>query len=232
MAKNPPRKQQEEEQAAPAEESAPPRKRRGKLLLLLLAGLVLAGGGGGAWFFLLRTPEAGGEQTASKAPPAKPVFVNLEPFTVNLQPESGEQYLQVVATLKVLNDATSETVKTVMPEIRHRLLLLLSSKKASQIASVEGRQRLSEEMRYETNVILWTAAGITPKAPEVPPKPITSAPAQEGEAAGGEANAEGASGAQAQPATEDRAAEKPAALPKPAPDDPVQNVFFTSFIIQ
>ncbi|MEW5889832.1 MAG: flagellar basal body-associated FliL family protein [Pseudomonadota bacterium] len=229
MAKNPPRQQ---EQAAPAEEAAPAGKKRGKLLLLLLLALVLAGGGAAAWFFLLRKPD-GGEQAAAKAPPAKPVFVNLEPFTVNLQPESGEQYLQVVATLKVFNEATSETVKTVMPEIRHRLLLLLSSKKASQIASVEGRQRLAEEMRYETNVILWTAAGITPKAPEALSRPITTAPAEEGQVAdGGEPNVEGAPGAQAQPATQERAADKPAAWPKPAPDDPVQNVFFTSFIIQ
>jgi flagellar FliL protein len=229
MAKNPPK--QQEEQGAPAEEAAPPRNRRGKLLLLLLLGLVLAAGASAVWFFLLRTPEAGGEQKAAKAPPAKPVFVNLEPFTVNLQPESGEQYLQVVATLKVLDEATGGTVKTVMPEIRHRLLMLLSSKKASQIASVEGRQRLAEEMRYETNVILWTAAGITPKAPQAP-KPITNAPAQEGQGAdGAEANAEGAPLVSANPAA-DATADKPAALPKPAPDDPVQNVFFTSFIIQ
>lgn len=129
----------------PAEEAAPPKKGKGKLIVILVAVLLLVGGGGGgaAWFFL------GGKSDAKekKAPPPKaPVYHPLEQFTVNLQPEGEEQYLQVSMTLKVGEQKVVEHLKQHDPELRNRLLLILTSKAPSQLTSVEGKRQLAEEI--------------------------------------------------------------------------------------
>lgn len=146
-------------QAAPdAAEAAPPPKKGGakKLVLILAVVLLLAGGGGGAaWFFYFRNQGAEATQAAKPKPPKPPVFVNLEPFTVNLQPETGaDQFLQVVAVLRMSNEEAAEQVKVYMPELRHRTLLLLSGKRASEIAAPDGREKLAEELRDAVNRVI------------------------------------------------------------------------------
>jgi hypothetical protein len=49
---------------------------------------------------------------------------------VNLQQETGDQYLQVAMTLQVQDGQTAEALKLYMPQVRSRLLMVLSSKKA------------------------------------------------------------------------------------------------------
>lgn len=135
--------------------AAPPKKKRGliKILLLLLA--LLAAAGGGAWYFLQEQPPAAkgkaGAAKSAKAVPAKPpVFVALEPFTVNLQHEDGApQYLQTGLTLKVADEAAADAVKLHLPEIRNRVLLLLSGKSAGEISTLQGKQSLSAELTRE-----------------------------------------------------------------------------------
>lgn len=154
---------------APKKEEAAtnvPAKSSKKLLLLIVIGvLVLAVVGLGAVLVLKKKDKAATEEEAAaeetthaKFDPHKPpVFLPMEPFTVNLQPENGEQFLQVVISLRVTDDKTGEQVKVFMPQIRHEILSLLSSKKSSEITSQEGRESLAEEMREIINSILgWT----------------------------------------------------------------------------
>jgi flagellar FliL protein len=51
--------------------------------------------------------------------------------------------------LKVTESATATAIKLYMPEIRNRILLLLSSKKASEVSTVAGKQQLSTEIMGE-----------------------------------------------------------------------------------
>ncbi len=137
--------------AEPKAEAAPPSSSKKKLLLIIImAVLVLGGGGGAAWFFTHGKSE--GKPAEHKVEHAeKPVFVPVEPFTVNLQPEQGEQYLQIQFTLQVPNEAQMELIKSNMPKVRSRLLLLLSGKKASENNSVEGKNALSKEIIAQVN---------------------------------------------------------------------------------
>lgn len=131
-----------------------------KKLVIILAGvLVLAlAGGGGAWFMLKGDSDEHVEDSKSAKKPKKakhagpPVYVPVDQFTVNLQPdEGGEQYLQLAITLQASSLEESEAIKTNMPKLRSRILLLLSSKHASEINTPEGKQQLSKEILDQVN---------------------------------------------------------------------------------
>jgi flagellar FliL protein len=120
-----------------------------KLLIIIIAAVVvLAGGGAGAFFFMHGKADAAPEGKHKKAavPAGPPVFVPIDPFTVNLQPENGEQYLQTAFTLQVASLEQVELIKDNMPKVRSRLLLLLSSKKASEINTPEGKKKLADDI--------------------------------------------------------------------------------------
>jgi flagellar FliL protein len=105
--------------------------------------LVVGIGGGAAWYFTQGKPD-GAAHKAAKAEP--PEYVPIESFTVNLQPENGDQYLQIAFTLQVQNQKEGEAIKANMAKVRSRVLLLLSGKKASEISSVEGKRQLATEI--------------------------------------------------------------------------------------
>jgi len=135
--------------AAPKTDAAPP-KAKSKMMIIIIAVVVLAAAGGGGAFFMMKGGEEHSEASPKKAKAAKsapPEYVPLTSFTVNLQPE-GEagQYLQVEMTLQVAGAEQAELIKTNMPLVRDRVLMLLSGKKASEITSTEGKQQLAKEI--------------------------------------------------------------------------------------
>ena len=143
--------------AAPAADAAAaPAGSKKKLIIIIAAAVLLLGGGGGAaWFFMHGSGDAAAAHEDSpkeskkkkkKDPAAKPEYVPVEPFTVNLQPENGEQYLQVQFTLQVEGAEQGTLIKDNMAIVRNRVLLLLSSKKASEISTLEGKQQLAAEI--------------------------------------------------------------------------------------
>ena len=80
------------------------------------------------------------------------LYIKLDAFTVNLQGLS--QYLQVSITLMAANPHVGVDVKANMPVIRHELILLLSSKEASQISTFEGKQALLQEVKHAVNKVI------------------------------------------------------------------------------
>ena len=132
--------------ADPKGDAAPPKSSK-KMLVVIIAVVVLALGGGAAAYFMMKGGDAE-HKTEKKAakPHTPPVFVPLEAFTVNLQPENGDQYLQLQFTLQVSDEKQVELIKANMARVRSRVLLLLSSKKASEINTPEGKSALSKEL--------------------------------------------------------------------------------------
>lgn len=128
-----------------------------KLLVIVLALVILLGGGAGAWYFM--TQQGANAGTAKPVVAGPPVFLPMEAFTVNLQAENGEQFLQTSFTLQVLDQAQIDLLKLYMPHVRSRILLLLSSKKPSEIMTIEGKQKLSEE------ILTVFKQPLTPQAP-------------------------------------------------------------------
>ena len=160
--KSAPKSAPSEKAASSAEPEAPvaPKKKSKRLLIAVIgivALLLLGGGGGAAWYFLKDSGEdhataaadkdkgkGKGKEAAKNLKP--PVFVNLEPFTVNLASEGSDRYLQTTIVLQMSDDKSAEAIKVYMPVIRDRVLRLLSSKRTSEIDSGDGKQKLVAEL--------------------------------------------------------------------------------------
>lgn len=98
--------------------------------------------------------DAGEEEAAEESgghadPKTALTFVPFETFTVNLLPDPDDKFLQLDLTMEVKGAELAEKLKTQMPALRNRVLLLLTSKKASDIATPEGKAQLSEELLAE-----------------------------------------------------------------------------------
>ncbi|ENO89539.1 flagellar basal body-associated FliL family protein [Thauera linaloolentis] len=149
---------------------APP-KGKSKLLIAIVIVLLVAliAMAGLAVLLLLKNKDKGGEDGAATsavvtppAPPPTPVvdlskpptFVPLDPFTVNLRRDEGDHYLQTVIVLRVADAKTGDGLKGYMPEIRHRINLLLSSRLPSELFTTEGRELLAASIVDETNAAL------------------------------------------------------------------------------
>ena len=152
-----------------AAEPAPAPKSKKKLIIFIVIGVVvLAIAAAGA--MLLMKKKKGGEDAEGETAEATheekgheqaPVYVKLESFTTNLSAETGDQpavaagqYIQVVVELKVEDAKAGEELKNFMPEIRNNILRLLSARRASQLASTEGKDLLANEIRDSVNGVI------------------------------------------------------------------------------
>jgi flagellar FliL protein len=191
-------------------------KKKGKMGLIIgVVAVVLAAGGGGGWYFMQSKTKdpAAAEAQAKKAAAKARVFLPLDPFTVNLTGEE-ERFAQVGITLEVANAEATEEIKAVMPAVRNRLLLLISSKQARELLTLEGKQALAKQIADQTGRLIgWT--------PTPPRKVKVKVETEEGEGADGEKSE----------AKAEAAEEESAPAPKPKPN-PVTNVHFSQFIVQ
>lgn len=142
-----------------------PKKSKKKLIIIIAVVLLLlgGGGGGGAWYFLVHK-KADAHAAPKEEPPKPPIYVALDPFTVNLQPgEDGEKFLQVKINLQVSEQPQVDLIKAQMPQVRSRILTLLSSGKASELLTVEGKTALAQQIVESVN---------KPFAPKAPPQKV------------------------------------------------------------
>ncbi|MDQ2779338.1 MAG: flagellar basal body-associated FliL family protein [Pseudomonadota bacterium] len=208
---------------AAASAQAPAKKGKKKLIIIIaVAVLVLAAGGAGAMLLLKKKPhegdadaehsetsEHGATAGAGVVKPAErpaPVFVPLEPFTVNLADRDAERYAQVGITLEVEDAHIGEQIKLYMPAIRNHFLLAIADNTATDLLAREGKLRLGEKLRREAA----RALGYT--VPEMAAEP---APKDAGESD------------DAKPKTKKKKSGKKEEL-----DLPVRAVQFSNFIIQ
>lgn len=200
--------------AAKPEDPAAPKGSNKKMIIggAVALVLVIAAGAGGMMFANKgKDPNAAPHVEEVKvAPPKAAIFVALEPYTVNLKRETSDQYLQMGITLKVFEPAIELQIKANQPEIRSRILQLLTTKTATELLTAEGKTKLVKEIITLVNTVI----GIVP-----PPPVAVHVPAPLPVAASGVADPHAAA---------------PAAAPAPAPAEPkgIADVLFTSFIIQ
>ena len=193
--------------AAPqATDAPPPKKSKKKLILIIVAVLLLIGGGAAAFLLMKPAPSANPDEAGAVAeethPEAPPAYVQLGTFTANLIHEEGDRYLQVAIELKITKPELAEKIKATNPEILHRINMLLQSKRPSELASFDGKEKLAQQIKGQVEYVL----GLRKTAPVITGP---EAPGTEGEHA-------------AQSAPAETHADKSG----------ISDVLFTSFIIQ
>lgn len=117
----------------------PAKKKRWLLPALLLVLAAIGGGGYFAWN-LVRGPGR------SAAPPAAPIFMALEPFTVNLQPGGPQRHLHVAISVRVHDAATQALLTQYLPEVRSRVLGVLSNREGPALMEAAARDALAEDI--------------------------------------------------------------------------------------
>jgi len=122
---------------------APSRKLR--LALFILLALVVTAGAAGAAYYYLRGSQDATAKAAAK-PPQDPIFVALEPFTVNLQPNGRNRFLHVAVTLKVNDIKSQSQLVQYMPEVRSRVLTTLSNRASDSLVTAEEKNLLAAEI--------------------------------------------------------------------------------------
>lgn len=199
---------------------APPKKSK-KKLIVIIAVMVLLIGGGAAAFLLLKPAHPAksdeAEVALEEAHPEVPAsYVQLGTFTANLIHEEGDRYLQVAIELKITKPELAEKIKATNPEILHRVNMLLQSKRPSELASFDGKQKLAEQIKAQVEYVL----GLRKTPPTIADSEAT--PNKEEHAA-----QTAPTEAQSSP-TETHAAP----TETPASKNGITDVLFTSFIIQ
>jgi flagellar FliL protein len=140
--------------AAPADGTAPPKSKKKLFIIIGVVVLLIAGGAG--WYFTKgQTPEGEHTEVVKEEPVHEPKYIGLgENFTVNLLHEDGDQYLQAGITLKILDPSLEGQIKARMPEIKSKLLFLLSNKLPSELQTAAGKQKLVSDIIAEIDAVL------------------------------------------------------------------------------
>ncbi|HCU54504.1 MAG TPA: flagellar basal body rod protein [Gammaproteobacteria bacterium] len=146
--------------AAPApasEEAAAPKGKKKLIIIIIAVVLLLVLVGGGAAVFLMKkkaadaaAAEGEGEHAAAVQnkpdPKHPPVFLPLDPFTVNLADREVDRFAQIGITLEVKDAAASDQLKGFMPAIRNNVLMILAHKTSTELLTLEGKEKLAREI--------------------------------------------------------------------------------------
>jgi flagellar FliL protein len=143
-----------------------PKSKKKLIIIILAVVLLLSGIGAGVYYFFIQKPSAesitgesnasAGVETPKKEAKVKPpVFLALESFTVNLRmaPDEVQQYLQIGITLELRSDKSVDPVKQRIPQVRNRVLMLLTNSKGSELSTTEGKDKLVEDIKTQINAI-------------------------------------------------------------------------------
>ena len=150
--------------ATVAAEAPAPGKGKKKLIIIIAAAVLVLGGGGAAAMLMMKKKPVDGDAedhapAAAAAhpkfdPKAVPVFVPLEPFTVNLADREAERYAQVGITLEIESAPVADQIKVYMPAIRNNILMAIADRTSAELMSREGKAKLAEKVRKEASRVL------------------------------------------------------------------------------
>lgn len=150
------------------------------VLALLLLLIVVVASVAGTWYFLSRYQQqqqyavqlgvgqsqgagqapgqmAGAMPTTFVPPPAQPavvpapIFIPLEAFTVTLSDGDNERILHLGLTLRVSDDQSRQRIERYMPEVRNRVLMVLSSQKPQVVQSLDGKLAMAKAVQASIN---------------------------------------------------------------------------------
>lgn len=182
--KNPPVEEEAKSGGAIGEQPAPSKKGgKMKLIIVVVLALVVGLGGGVAAMKFMgggsqpeTTAESPAPGTDSEAPvekskqaaehgaapeegleaiePAGPQNIEFKPFVVNLNDAGGKRFLKLTMSVEAETQALADEINAKTPQFRDIILLLLSSLSYDDIATLDGKMRLRNQMLNRINTQL------------------------------------------------------------------------------
>jgi flagellar FliL protein len=97
-----------------------------------------------------------GEKKDQKKNTESGKMINLDMFTVNLSTPGSisPKFVRVSISLEVATDDVESEVNFKVPQVRNTIIDLINSKRPSDLAAVEGREYLKEEIKTSINSFL------------------------------------------------------------------------------
>lgn len=138
-----------------AEEEQPKKKKT--LLIIVLVVIVLLIICGVVAFFVLKKDAKDTEDTTALEQKKKEetvVQVTVPPFLVNLADPLGRRFIKLSINIEVANQEIAEIVEKNMFQIRDKVILLLSSKTYSDLAALDSKLYLKNEIVERINQII------------------------------------------------------------------------------
>lgn len=124
------------------------------LLLVLTVVLVVGSLAGLAYYFsdhirqaLMGVAATPVQVEEKPAPLPSPIFTALEPFTVTLAGDYKTRILYAGITIRVADDASQAMLTDYMPEVRDRVLRLLSQQRPDVVQTADGRGVLVQQLK-------------------------------------------------------------------------------------
>ncbi len=119
--------------------------RRRTLWMPLLVLITLAACASAGYSYWILQQKDNSEQVDPPPSPATPIFYALDTFTVNLG--DADRVLYIGLTLRLQEEETRQRLSEFLPEVRSRLLLLLSRQDANMLATEDGKLKLIEAIK-------------------------------------------------------------------------------------
>ena len=136
-----------------------------KLLLITMVTLVVISMGVAAFaLYLVMGDREGRETVEVYVMPERqaPIFVTIDPFTVNLADDAmGSRLLYTGITLMVNDKESQDILQEHMPQVRSRLIMLFTGKRASELTQPGGKEALADA------VVEMLARPLTEHQPEL-----------------------------------------------------------------
>lgn len=133
------------------------------ILLIALVGIVALALGAGATYFLVGGGQESSAEEAAQAekaqPEAAPVpfserVVALEPFVVNIESDPYPRFLKVRVELEVEKPEHKAILDERLAQVRDALIVLITSKRISDVTDFEGKALLKQEILDRVNGLL------------------------------------------------------------------------------
>lgn len=121
-------------------------------LMVMLVFVSLAAASAAIYMVMSDDSPGQGQMQSQQIERQAPIFLKIDPFTVNLADDDfGSRLLYVGISLKIGNEETRDILKEHMPQVRSRLLMLFSGKEAQELVTPDGRRRLADDVMATLN---------------------------------------------------------------------------------
>ena len=128
-----------------------------KKLLFIIVPLILILGGGGfaAYHFLLAKKSKTTVNKPAELSSVQPgPMVKLKPFSTNLANTNRSAYVKVSMSIELKPGSNVGTFKQFTPQVRNRIIMILSSKTSKEIDSPQGQLSLRHQIARSLNKLL------------------------------------------------------------------------------